>query len=156
MLRTCPHCNEVATTYDDLTRFVKDNGSKFGRRNVCISYRRLQFNTYDTNNRESRNVAAEKRYKTDSTTKKRATDRLRMTRYGMSFEQYEAMKKIQNHCCAICKTHESEFSRQLSVDHCHITGVIRGLLCLNCNTGIGKLGDNNVMLRKAINYLEKT
>ena len=42
----------------------------------------------------------------------------------------------------------------LAVDHNHETGKIRGLLCLNCNSGIGKLGDSTDILRKAIEYLE--
>lgn len=61
----------------------------------------------------------------------------------------------QNGCCAICGDHQSNQARSMAVDHCHETGRVRGLLCMKCNTGIGKLGDSPELLRKAIAYLEK-
>lgn len=75
------------------------------------------------------------------------------TRYGIDLKRYNEILEIQNFSCAICKKHESEFGRKLSVDHCHDTGVIRGLLCGNCNTAIGKLKDNKQLLNNAIDYL---
>jgi hypothetical protein len=42
-----------------------------------------------------------------------------------------------------------------NVDHCHSTGQIRGVLCCECNTGIGKLGDNAEGVRRALAYLER-
>ena len=41
------------------------------------------------------------------------------------------------------------------VDHCHDTNIIRGFLCSECNTGIGKLGDNEEGVERALNYLKK-
>jgi hypothetical protein len=58
-------------------------------------------------------------------------------------------------CCKICKTHYSEFSKRLAVDHDHNTGKIRGLLCLYCNTGLGKFKDSTKLLNEAIKYLEE-
>jgi hypothetical protein len=67
------------------------------------------------------------------------------------------MLKKQNNCCGICKKHISEAlltrKSNLCVDHDHKTGKIRGLLCDNCNRGIGLLGDNIDILRNAIGYL---
>ncbi len=54
--------------------------------------------------------------------------------------------------CAICRIVPS---RTMAVDHCHDTGAIRGLLCSNCNTGIGLLRDNPEILARAIIYLAK-
>ena len=66
------------------------------------------------------------------------------------------MLKLQNHKCAICELDEVDsLHGKLSVDHCHRTGKIRGLLCVNCNTAIGKLKDSDALLQKAINYLVK-
>ena len=52
--------------------------------------------------------------------------------------------------CVICKRNVI-----LRVDHCHTTGKVRGLLCHNCNTGLGQFKDNIDNLKMAIKYLEK-
>lgn len=75
-------------------------------------------------------------------------------RYGISLEQYEAMLELQDGRCAICGRHGDEFGRRLAVDHCHETGKVRGLLCINCNPGIGAFRDNPELLRRAASYLE--
>lgn len=69
--------------------------------------------------------------------------------YGLTIEQYDAMHAEQRGCCAIC----GERPDRLVVDHCHDTGAARGLLCDNCNMGLGKLGDNPAGLRRALRYL---
>jgi len=46
--------------------------------------------------------------------------------------------------------------RHLALDHCHETGVFRGWLCFDCNTGVGKLGDNEQGLLRALKYLRRT
>lgn len=78
-----------------------------------------------------------------------------LKRYGINLEKYEIMLKEQNNKCAICDRHKDLFKKSFAVDHCHITGKIRGLLCFHCNTGIGKLGDNIESITKALNYLKK-
>ena len=47
------------------------------------------------------------------------------------------MYNNQNGCCAVCGKHQSEFKRIFDVDHDHVTGKVRGLLCRSCNTGLG-------------------
>lgn len=78
-----------------------------------------------------------------------------MTKYSLTPEEYKQILISQNYCCAICDTHQEKLKRRLSVDHCHQTGNIRGLLCTSCNTGIGKLSDSVEKLQRAINYLSK-
>lgn len=76
------------------------------------------------------------------------------TRYGMSVEEYELRSSGQGHRCAICReTCPTGF--RLAVDHNHKTGAVRGLLCINCNKGIGHLKDDPALLQAAINYLRK-
>jgi hypothetical protein len=60
-------------------------------------------------------------------------------------------------CCEICGVeHRSELHpRYLSVDHCHKTDEVRGLLCGNCNFGLGHFKDNVQMLEAAIRYLKE-
>lgn len=71
-------------------------------------------------------------------------------KFGLSVQQYEEMVAAQENRCAICST---EFTGTPHVDHCHATGNVRGLLCQDCNFGIGRLGDDIARLESAINYL---
>jgi hypothetical protein len=80
----------------------------------------------------------------------------RQYNYGISPEQYEAMMAAQDGRCAICGTSEwmGKDSRP-HTDHDHATGVFRGILCGNCNLGVGMFGDDPARLRAAADYLEK-
>lgn len=79
--------------------------------------------------------------------------------YGISLEDFENMHKDQDFRCAICSTHVRDINgkhkKTLCVDHCHETGVIRGLLCDKCNRGIGLLQDSPEVLASALSYLNK-
>jgi hypothetical protein len=78
-------------------------------------------------------------------------------RYGISIEEYKKIAISQNNKCAICRKVEARLTNKrknfLSVDHCHNTGKIRGLLCNACNIGLGKFKDNPLLLKKALKYL---
>lgn len=69
--------------------------------------------------------------------------------FPLTEDQRAALKTLQRDRCAIC----GDKPDQLVVDHDHDTGVVRGLLCNACNTGIGMLGDNPQILRLARSYL---
>jgi hypothetical protein len=86
--------------------------------------------------------------------RKRASDYYLRNRYGLTPEEFSAMRRDQNDRCAICRTPLSLLSR-IHIDHCHNSGKIRGLLCNNCNTGMGMLGDDVKILRRAIRYLQR-
>ena len=79
--------------------------------------------------------------------------------YGLTAEVYDSFFAKQNGACAICGKHETAMRwgsvQSLSVDHCHETNKVRGLLCSNCNTGLGLFKDNPATLRKAAEYLEQ-
>ncbi len=70
------------------------------------------------------------------------------------------MHDAQNGLCAICNQPETAFMKNkimyLAVDHDHKTGKIRGLLCSNCNNGLGRFYDNVELLQNAIGYIEKS
>jgi hypothetical protein len=79
-----------------------------------------------------------------------------MQLYGITLEQFEEMRVIQNCSCAICGKHESQNkNKKLHVDHDHKTGKVRQLLCNGCNTGIGLLKEDTSLLQKALDYLIK-
>lgn len=74
-------------------------------------------------------------------------------KYGITQEDFDQMFAEQWGCCKICGIHQEHHRRTLSVDHCHATGTVRGLLCDNCNRGLGFLNDNIERLKAAIRYL---
>lgn len=75
------------------------------------------------------------------------------TRYGITLEDFNVLLEKQNNCCAICKKSVDENKQGLSVDHCHKTGKVRGLLCSHCNFVIGYAKDSIERLQSIINYL---
>jgi hypothetical protein len=72
--------------------------------------------------------------------------------FNLTFDDYCNMLESQGGGCAICGTWELH----LAVDHCHTTGIVRGLLCRNCNHGIGNFKDSPERLASAIAYLQAT
>lgn len=84
----------------------------------------------------------------------RVRNRLLKSKFGITIEQFNEMFKQQEGNCAICGKHQSEEYRAFNVDHNHETGQVRGLLCNNCNTGLGRFEDSIKFLRGAIKYLE--
>ena len=130
-MKTCTKC-QVEKSIED---FSKHPGNKDGLNSVCkvcrLDYQRQRAKTDPT---------IYYKYKIQS-------------KYGITVEQYNQMFQDQLGCCAICKIHQSELKRKLNVDHDHITGRVRGLLCTQCNRGIGLLKDSSVLLAIASEYL---
>ena len=76
-------------------------------------------------------------------------------RYGLTEDQYNKMLSDQNYSCKVCNKHKSNFKRNLTVDHCHKTNKIRGLLCNGCNTGLGQLKEDTKIMQKLIEYIKE-
>lgn len=74
--------------------------------------------------------------------------------FGITMEQYNELFAAQNGCCAICEAHPAKQKRHFAVDHDHATGKIRGILCTNCNTAIGKMEEDPIRMRRAAEYVE--
>ena len=87
--------------------------------------------------------------------RKAFTDRRRFlfNTYGITNEQYEDMLTDQYGVCAICETTPGH--KLLCVDHSHVTGKVRALLCNNCNAGIAMFSDSIAALQCAIEYLKQ-
>ena len=76
--------------------------------------------------------------------------------YNITINEYEQMLAKQRGLCAICESPmslNSQMGRKLAVDHDHSTGKVRGLLCENCNRGLGMFKDSPHLLSMAILYL---
>lgn len=72
--------------------------------------------------------------------------------YGITLADYEGRLAAQGSVCAICRKPPEE-GVNLVVDHCHETGIVRGLLCDGCNFALGRLGDNSHGVQRALSYL---
>lgn len=122
-----------------------------------------QFGTYKPKGRSKytlrlkcktcRKAEEAKRYRENPETKARMQIRARnynlKKEYGLTFEEVQILQSNQNNQCKICKKE----MQKPNVDHCHKTGKIRGLLCWNCNIGLGYFKDNIENLQNAITYL---
>jgi len=75
--------------------------------------------------------------------------------YRLTIEDYNQMFADQQGCCDICGIHQSE-TKRFHVDHCHTTGQVRGLLCCDCNIGLGRFKDDTETLANAIVYLQRS
>jgi len=75
-------------------------------------------------------------------------------KFGITLEDYNKMYEEQNGCCKICNSSYSKEKQALSVDHCHITGKVRGLLCNTCNRALGMFKDSQEILESAAKYLK--
>jgi hypothetical protein len=75
----------------------------------------------------------------------------RIRKYNISEEDYNNILVNQDYMCAICK---NKIGWEAAVDHCHTTNIVRGLLCRNCNLGLGGFKDNIETIKKAIEYVK--
>lgn len=152
--KLCSKCGQVKS----LTCFSKNRSGKDGLQHRCKPcHREAVLKCYYKNPAAKIKKAIE--WEKANKEKYRVyhyTSRLK-TKFGKTYAWYiEALTK-QGGVCKICLADEpGRKNRFFCVDHCHATGVIRGILCAKCNDGLGKLGDGNTaVLESAIEYLSK-
>jgi len=99
-----------------------------------------------------------KLYKKKDLEKTKTTDRRYYwkKKYGLTEDQYRKMSKDQNGLCKACNNPPTGRNTFLSVDHCHSTGRIRGLLCSNCNLAVGNLLESFDRALMVANYIKET
>lgn len=145
-VKTCTSCGQERS----VDQFYKQSGSTRlrGECKACNHERAAQWRGA---NRERFNELARQRRNT-------RWERLNHVRkkFGLTAEQYEAMEIAQGYACAVtsCRRPFAELNRQPHVDHCHVTGKVRGLLCHQCNQALGNARDDVGILQGLINYLE--
>jgi len=109
---------------------------------------------YALKNREKLNLISKKWNKEHPQRRKELARKSWLKQYGLSLEEYNTLLENQNNQCCICGNVAKE-NKYLAVDHDHITGRVRGLLCETCNVGLGSLKDSVEILYAAIEYLSK-
>ena len=128
MHKTCNVCYERKS----ITDFYRQSSAKDGHQNRCKSCANSDVTKRLTSKKNRKYLIASK--------------------YGISEKEYDLLLAKQNNKCAICS---SEFTSTPCVDHDHEHGYSRGLLCSNCNLGLGHFKDSISSLEKAITYLKE-
>lgn len=156
-MKKCSKCN----IEKKLTEFGIQKTGKQGRKSYCKECHNAETRASDLANPEKKK-ARSKKYREENKDKLKAyshgprKDASLKRNYGITLDDYSKMLDQQSNSCKICGIHQEELSQSLCVDHCHITGKVRGLLCSPCNRALGSLGDDVHGLQRALNYLKES
>lgn len=94
---------------------------------------------------------AEKRHSLSNEERYQRDKKNQLSKLGVTIEHYNRMLEEQDGKCAICKG--TDHDRCLAVDHDHVLGHIRMLLCSKCNMGIGLFNHSSILMQEAVEYL---
>lgn len=163
-VKTCKICGETKA----LDEFYRAAGMRDGYRNDCKACNlaaKAARNTLDPQpNRDrvkrwqaenpERYLAKQREYAESG--KKKIADRKSYLkrRYGMTLDDYDEMLATQGGVCAICGKARPE-ERTLHIDHDHVSGEIRGLLCFRCNNALGDFEEQYELFQRAADYLDR-
>jgi hypothetical protein len=149
--KACTSCSAVLTV-DNIAKCGK------GTRRVCKKCWALYIRTYNEKpERREKIKKSNREYKQRDGGRPYKNAMLKVV-YGLDLQGYDSMLVAQQGACAICKKPEkikrsNGVTKALAVDHDHLTGRIRGLLCSACNLALGSLGDNPEIFEAAAKYL---
>lgn len=146
----CTGCNTIKSILD----YNKSKQFKSGIAHRCKDCTNLYNRKYEKGpGKEKCLERAKKRYRKH---RKKYRNWELIREFGITLDDYNNILLEQNNVCYICKNPElNRKTKTLSVDHCHKSGNVRGLLCSNCNLGLGNFQDNIEYLKTAIEYLLK-
>lgn len=103
---------------------------------------------------ENKEVYIERVKEWSKNNKDKRKNNILKSKYNITLEDYNKLFEDQNGCCFGCAKHQSEVNKPLCVDHCHITGKVRGLLCDKCNWALGFVDDRIDVLENLTQYLK--
>jgi len=146
--KTCSRCKRNKL----LSEYTKDAKSKNGLTSHCKT---CQKERRDKTFKERQNLWRRYAGRNIEKLKRRDKEYNLKRKFGMTMEDYDRLLASQNNGCAICGVEKSKNGKALAVDHCHQTGLIRGLLCMEHNTAIGLFSEDAETMLKAIDYLKK-
>jgi hypothetical protein len=101
-----------------------------------------------------RNLEAAKAASRAYTSRPDIKEKRRLRTYGLTLESYQVLLTSQNNACAICLTPFANLRKlHIHIDHDHLLEKVRGILCHNCNLGVGHFKDEPKLLKAAAIYL---
>ena len=147
-MKTCSKCS-IEKPLIEFSSYKRNTDGKASECKVC-SYERIKIYSQTKEWQDK-----QKQWRLNNSDKLKNNQLKR--KFGITLEDYNLRLFNQKGCCAICNTHHTiiheKTGKSLHVDHCHTTGKVRGLLCYQCNAGLGYFRDNIDYLQSAINYL---
>jgi hypothetical protein len=150
--KKCNKCCKHKTLDKFSKRMVSTTGQSWCK--ACMSDYQREWNK--RNNKKKRFLTASWKARNPKRTKEFARGTHLKSHYGITNAQYEQLLEDQNHVCKICKQPETtKAQRRLHVDHDHNSGIVRGILCHGCNTGLGAFKDKPEILIAAAHYLRR-
>lgn len=159
--RLCVRCN-TRKPPSEFYRNEKTTDRSPWRCKTCINEYRRKWRQENIERERDRARGAARKSRAHNPSRSREKEReYRLKKFGLSMKAFLAMLAEQGGKCLICSGDIAEIAREgrmrrvACVDHCHRTNVVRGLLCNQCNRGIGMFGDDIDHLRRAADYLEK-
>lgn len=147
-IRRCYHCGETKV----LDLFPRHKGMPKGRGYQCKRCCRLKTKRYRKDHPERVAETERKRHRIGDLGN---SDRCLLYKVGLPMGGYDILFSKQGGRCAICGTETpgGRWNARFHVDHCAETGKVRGLLCNNCNRGLGFFNDHPERLLSAAKYL---
>jgi CRISPR/Cas system-associated protein Cas10 (large subunit of type III CRISPR-Cas system) len=163
-MKRCNVCGELKPLDD----FYKSAGMRDGHRNDCkvcnLAAKKARTALDPQTNRDrvkrwqrdnyERYRARQREYRNRPERKAADREYQLLRKYGITIAEYEARLRAQGGGCRICGDPPAE-GGSLHVDHDHVTGKVRGLLCFRCNNAIGDLRDDIELVYRMLDYLDR-
>ena len=162
------HCH-ICGERKPLDDFYRSTGMRDGHRNDCKACNLAEKKKrYEAD--PAKHIAAVKRWQQENSerlnayrreyrkrddVKRRSRDAYYRKAYGKTADEVDEIVELQAGRCLICKVELPERLGSRHLDHDHVTGKVRGVLCIDCNHGIGKLKDSPDLLLRAVVYLRE-
>lgn len=163
-MQTCPKCGETKS----LAEFYKRRGGHFASCKLCVlasrreryerdgdvlraRVRRYQTETAGERDQRRAEKRAQSRENELARGRRNSRERYLVKTYGITQSEFEEMFAAQGGRCAICESDDP--TRHWTVDHDHLTGAVRGILCWHCNVGLGHFRDDALNIVAAADYL---
>jgi hypothetical protein len=136
MEKICAKCKDKK----DISLFPKNKNNKDGYHHYC---------------KKCKNNDSKKRYATNFEYRENLKNNAILRKYNITKHDFLNKIKSQDYKCEICEIKICDENNNIRIDHNHITGNVRGILCPKCNLMLGLVNDDITILKNIIDYIEK-